>query len=115
MPPSPLPPDIPEGLEHLLPLFVAEMVKDAARLAELMRLLPRPADVSALADLAEHSHAMRGKAGLFGENQLYTVLTKVERLALAGNADALPPLIARVSERSAQLETLGRDATAPAP
>lgn len=105
MPSLPPPPDIPEGLEHLLPAFVAEMAKDAARLTEL-------AQREALADLADHAHAMRGKAGMFGEGRLYELLAEVEASAQAGDAAALPSLVVQVVERSAQLEVYGREASA---
>lgn len=113
MPSLPLPPDIPEGLEHLLPMFIAEMAKDAARLVALA--LPAGARGEALAELAEHAHAMRGKAGMFGEGRLYDLLTEVEASALAGDLSALSPLLTHVVERSAQLERYGREiSTGPA-
>ena len=95
----PPPPDIPEGLEHLLPQFIAEMGKDAAQLADLA--------AAPLADLGEHAHAMRGKAGLFGESRLYDLLTVVEQLALAGDGSRMADLIAQVIERSNQLALYG--------
>lgn len=107
MPTKPLPPEIPEGLEHLLTLFVDEMRKDSARLAELAAALSDD-----LTDLAEHAHAMRGKAGLFGEHCLYALLTHVEQSALAGDAAPLPDLVTRVVERSGQLEVYGREMAA---
>lgn len=91
----PPPPEIPEGLEHLLPQFVAEMTADAVRLAALIG--------ASLEELAEHAHAMRGKAGLFGENRLYDLLTVVEKLALAGDSSRMAELSAQVIERSNQL------------
>lgn len=109
MMPLPPPPDIPEGLEHLLQPFVAEMVKDTAGLIERMRRLSA---ANSLDDLAEHAHAMRGKAGLFGENCLYDLLTLIEQLALAGNAVPLPDLMTRVVERTGQLEVYGREIAA---
>ena len=95
----PPPPDIPEGLEHLLPQFIAEMGKDAAQLSELA--------TAPLADLGEHAHAMRGKAGLFGESRLYDLLTVVEQLAMAGGGSRMADLIAQVIERSNQLALYG--------
>lgn len=112
MPSLPPPPDIPEGLEHLLPMFVAEMAKDAARLSELSGALPADGHLDALAELAEHAHAMRGKAGMFGEGLLYDLLTEVEALAEARDAAALPPLVAQVVERSGQLAVYGREVSA---
>lgn len=111
MPLSP-PPDIPEGLEHLLPMFIAEMVKDAARLVTLAGALPAGAGVDSLAELADHAHAMRGKAGMFGEGALYELLTDVEASALAGETAPLPLLVERVVERSGQLELYGREVSA---
>lgn len=102
--PLPPPPEIPEGLEHMLPLFIAEMTRDATRLTELAG--------APLDDLAEHAHAMRGKAGLFGEACLYDLLTQMERHAMAGNALPLPDLLARVVERTGQLEVYGREIAA---
>ncbi|MCR6630725.1 MAG: ATP-binding protein [Magnetospirillum sp.] len=100
----PPPPDIPEGLEHMLPLFVAEMEKDAARLRELAE-----GDV---AILAEHAHAMRGKAAMFGETTLFTLLSRIEELAVAGDRQPLPALVMQVLERSSQLGVYGRISTA---
>lgn len=99
--PPPPPPDIPEGLEHLLPLFVAEMAKDTATLQNLAAAPP--------AELADHAHAMRGKAGLFGEHRLYDLLTRIEQMALAGNAAPMDALVAQVVERSSQLAVYGDD------
>lgn len=98
----PPPPDIPDGLEHLLPQFIAEMAKDAALLAAL-------ADAP-LADLGEHAHAMRGKAGLFGETRLYDLLTVMEQLALEGDSGRMAELITLVIERSNQLALYGQRA-----
>lgn len=109
MPLLPPPPDIPEGLEHLLPMFIAEMLKDAACLAHLHGALPVGAGCEALAELADHAHAMRGKAAMFGEAVLYELLTEVEASALAGEAGGLAPLVERVVERSGQLEVYGRE------
>lgn len=114
MPSPPPPPDIPEGLEHLLPMFIAEMTKDAARLATLAGALTA-AGGEALAELADHAHAMRGKAGLFGEGLLYELLTTLEADALAAETDGLPALVARVVERSIQLEVYGREVSAGPP
>lgn len=107
MPEDPSPPDMPAGLEHMLPRFVAEMIKDAERLIEL-------ADAP-LADLADHAHAMRGKAGMFGEARLYSLLTEIEYVALAGSRDPLPALSAQVVERAGQLAVYGRAVAAEQP
>lgn len=112
MPPLSSPPDIPEGLEHLLPAFVAEMVKDTARLTALARAVSAPDQVLALVELADHAHAMRGKAGLFGENCLYGLLTDMEKQAQAENIAALAPLLELVVERTGQLEVYGRESFA---
>ena len=112
MPSLPPPPDIPEGLEHLLPMFVAEMAKDAARLSILAGALPADGGMDALAELADHAHAMRGKAGMFGEGLLYDLLTDVEASAQANEVSALSPLIARVVERSGQLALYGSEVSA---
>jgi HPt (histidine-containing phosphotransfer) domain-containing protein len=91
----PPPPDIPQGLEHMLPLFVVEMERDA-RTLERLASAPPP-------ELAEHAHAMRGKAAMFGEDMLFRLLTQVEQDALAGGNGPLPALIARIVERASQL------------
>lgn len=103
----PPPPDIPEGLEHLLPQFVAEMAKDAAILTGLAGA---PLDA-----LAEHAHAMRGKAAMFGEGILYGLLSRMEELALAGQPQRLPALSAQVVERANQLAVYGVLAAADVP
>lgn len=94
--PIPDPPEIPEGIEHLLPMFVAEMEKDAARLHEL-------ADASD-EDLGEYAHGARGKAAMFGEHSLYALFSRIEEMALTGADRAeLPSLLAQVVERLPQL------------
>lgn len=108
MSPLPPPPDIPEGLEHLLALFIAEMSTDSAILASLVTAF----SAAAAPDVAEHAHAMRGKAGMFGENALYQLLTDIEAAAQAGDGAPLPELTARVVERVAQLEVYGREMAA---
>jgi CheY-like chemotaxis protein/HPt (histidine-containing phosphotransfer) domain-containing protein len=100
--PLPPPPDIPAGLEHMLPLFIAEMAKDAERLQGLAGV---PLD-----DLAEHAHAMRGKCAMFGEDTLYQLLTRLEQDALAGKAADAPGLIARIVERATQLRDYDAEA-----
>ncbi len=91
----PPPPDIPEGLEHMLPQFVAEMRKDAATLSALAQ--------APLDQLADHAHAMRGKAAMFGEAVLYGLLTRIEEKAMAGDGGGVVALINQVIERSGQL------------
>jgi HPt (histidine-containing phosphotransfer) domain-containing protein len=92
-------PDIPEGLEHLLPLFVAEMDKDAGQLCGLAA-----GDLEQLADFA---HGMRGKAAMFGEQVLYGLLTRIEDAAMRGQVDGMSTLIAQVVERVGQLQVYG--------
>jgi signal transduction histidine kinase/DNA-binding response OmpR family regulator len=93
------PPDIPQGLEHLLPQFIAEMEKDVVRLGDLAG--------GELAELAEFAHAMRGKAAMFGEQPLFELLTRIEELALRNRNDELPTLITQVVERVGQLQVYG--------
>lgn len=92
-------PNIPEGLEHMLPLFVAEMDTDAVALATLA---DGPADA-----LAEHVHAMRGKCAMFGEDILYDLLTRLEDDAKLDRRDRRATLIAGVIERAGQLRVYG--------
>lgn len=92
-------PNIPEGLEHMLPLFVAEMDKDAVVLAALDN---GPADA-----LAEHVHAMRGKCAMFGEDILFDLLTRLEDDTKAGRSDRRATLLADVVERTRQLSVYG--------
>lgn len=105
---TPPPPDIPEELVHLLALFIDEMSKDSAVLAALVAAF----SARSAPDVAEHAHAMRGKAGMFGETVLYQLLTEMEAAAQAGNGAPLPNLMARVVERVAQLEVYGREMAA---
>lgn len=79
----------------MLPLFIAEMEKDAATLQALA--------AAPLADLAEHAHAMRGKCAMFGEDILFGLLTRLEQDCLAGTRETIAPLIALVAERALQL------------
>ncbi|MBC7950239.1 MAG: response regulator [Rhodospirillaceae bacterium] len=98
LPPPPAIPDgpaIPAGLEHMLPLFIAEMEKDAATLQSLAQ--------APLDQLGEHVHAMRGKCAMFGEDILYTLLTSLEDNCQAGSHDGNPALIALIVERALQL------------
>lgn len=96
----PPPPNIPEGLEHLLPQFVAEMLKDSATLSGLLG--------GSLEEMGEHAHAMRGKAGLFGEDHLYDLLSRLERMAMDGCTEGMADLCAQVIERSNQLAVYGQ-------
>ena len=88
--------NIPSGLEHLLPAFLEEMVKDQQRL----RLLAEGIDRDAL---AEHVHAMRGKCGMFGEEVLFELLTRLEALAPQGGAAEITALVAKIVERVGRL------------
>ncbi|MEW5726328.1 MAG: ATP-binding protein, partial [Pseudomonadota bacterium] len=92
-PPPPMP---PAGLEHLMPLFVAEMDKDARRLGDI-RHGPR-------AELAEFAHAMRGKAGMFGEEVLYQLLTRLETGAEEASEQEIEEIVGLVIERAGQLK-----------
>lgn len=96
-PPSVLPPRpaIPEGLEHMLPQFIAEMEKDAVTLQTLAE--------APLADVAEHAHAMRGKCAMFGEDILFGLLTRLEEGCMAGKGDGNAVLGALIVERVLQL------------
>lgn len=89
---------IPEGLEHLSGAFIAEMDKDCRILLELKR--------GECGLLAEHAHAMRGKAAMFGEEILSDLLKLIEESAVAGQSvDAR--LLDRVVERCGQLALYG--------
>ncbi len=87
---------IPPGLEHLLPAFLDEMLKDQ----KVLRTLVDGGDRAALAD---HVHAMRGKCGMFGENGLFDLLGRLENLAPAGGAGEITRLVAKVVERIGHL------------
>ncbi len=91
-PPPPVP---PAGLEHLMPLFVTEMDKDARHL-DAIRAGDR-------AELAEFSHAMRGKAAMFGEEILYDLLTRLEMEAAGAPGEEIDEIVAQVIERAGQL------------
>lgn len=93
----------PPGLESLLPRFIAEMEADAVRLADL---------AGNPADLAVHAHAMRGKAGMFGEEVLYRLLTEIEAGCRNPQNEQMKNLISRVVERVSQLCVYGRQAEA---
>lgn len=87
---------IPQGLEHLLPTFMAEMLKDQQILRDLAEGRDRGA-------LAEHAHAMRGKCGMFGEEILYSLLGDLEALAPSGERGEITRLVAKVVERVGRL------------
>ncbi|KIL99848.1 diguanylate cyclase/phosphodiesterase (GGDEF & EAL domains) with PAS/PAC sensor(s) [Paramagnetospirillum magnetotacticum MS-1] len=88
--------NIPTGLEHLLPAFMAEMLKDQ----QTLRSLAEGRDRAALAD---HAHAMRGKCGMFGEEVLYSLLGDLESLAPQGDSGEITRLVAKVVERVGRL------------
>ncbi len=88
--------NIPTGLEHLLPAFMAEMLKDQQTLRDLAEGRDRGA-------LADHAHAMRGKCGMFGEEVLYTLLGDLESLAQRGDNGEITRLVAKVVERVGRL------------
>lgn len=95
-PPPPLP---PQGLEHLMPLFIAEMDRDAGHLVELAG--------GDRARLVEAAHAMRGKAGMFGEDIIYGLLTRLESQAETIEAQEIQDIVAHVVERASQLKVYG--------
>ncbi len=88
--------NIPAGLEHLLPAFMAEMAKDQ----QVLRTLAEGLDRTTLAD---HAHAMRGKCGMFGEEVLYSLLGELEALAPLGDNGEITRLVAKVVERVGRL------------
>lgn len=90
-------PNMPAGLEGLLPQFVAEMKKDHARLLTLVD--------GDLALLAEHVHAMRGKCAMFGEDILYEPLSALEIAAQAGLREDWADSLKRIGQRVADLQT----------
>jgi len=89
-------PNIPAGLEHLLPAFLAEMAKDQQRLRGLAAGSDRAA-------LTEHIHAMRGKCAMFGEEVLADKLARLEALAPMGAKADIVALVAKVVERIGRL------------
>lgn len=88
--------NIPPGLEHLLPAFLQEMIQDQQRLRRLTDSADRAA-------LAEHVHAMRGKCGMFGEEVLFELLSRLEQLAPQGTAADITAVVAKVVERIGRL------------
>lgn len=91
----PPPPAIPAGLEELLPQFVAEMARDCTQLQVLA------AGERAL--LAEHAHAMRGKCGMFGEELLFDLLSRLEEGAAHLDGEGVSTLVAHIVARTMQL------------
>ncbi|CAA7618236.1 Predicted signal transduction protein containing a membrane domain [Candidatus Terasakiella magnetica] len=88
--------EIPPGLEHLMPTFLAEMVKDQDKLRALSNCHERAA-------LTEHVHAMRGKCGMFGETVLFDLLTRLEALTPMAEHGEIVPLVVKVIERIGKL------------
>jgi len=88
--------NIPAGLEHLLPAFMAEMTRDQQVLRDLAEGYDRTA-------LTDHAHAMRGKCGMFGEEVLYSLLGELEALAPLGDNGEITRLVAKVVERVGRL------------
>ncbi|TAN63344.1 MAG: EAL domain-containing protein [Magnetospirillum sp.] len=88
--------NIPPGLEHLLPAFLQEMISDQQTLREL-------ADGTDRTILAEHVHAMRGKCGMFGEEVLFELLSRLESSAPTGKSEEITVLVAKVVERIGRL------------
>jgi len=87
--------DIPPGLESLLPQFIAEMISDGALVAA-----KAGGDRQAL---AEHVHGMRGKCAMFGESQLFALLSELESRVLVAPADEIESLVRRVLIRVEEL------------
>lgn len=92
LPPPPIP---PVGLEGLMSAFLAEMDKDAQLLQELQ--------AGDRAVLVEHVHAMRGKCGMFGENLLFEILTRLESDAAAATQQEIAAQVSDAVERVRQL------------
>lgn len=92
----PPPPDIPAGLEQLMPAFLAEMAKDAVQLVAIK-------DGDRM-ELAEFVHAMRGKCGMFGEKTMFGLLTKLEQIVLTATPQEINDLVTETVEREAQLK-----------
>jgi CheY-like chemotaxis protein/HPt (histidine-containing phosphotransfer) domain-containing protein len=89
-------PAIPPGLEHLLPLFLAEMGRDTCRLLELAADGDRAA-------LADHAHAMRGKCAMFGEDAMFALLADIECRAPTLSCAEIDSLCAMINGRAFQL------------
>ncbi|MGE5503983.1 MAG: ATP-binding protein [Actinomycetota bacterium] len=92
----PPPPNIPAGLEHLMPAFLAEMAKDAERLQVLAGSDDR-------AGLAEFAHAVRGKCAMFGEDTLFALYSRLEDDGAAMAREEIDTLVEHVVERVRQL------------
>ena len=92
----PPPPTPPTGLEGLMPAFLAEMDKDAVLLRQL--------EHGDRGELAEHVHAMRGKCGMFGENLLFDMLSRLEtHLGEEMSGEEISAQVAAAIERVGQL------------
>ena len=89
-------PNVPPGLEGLLPAFIDEMIKDQARLRTLAAVADRDA-------LVEFAHAMRGKCAMFGEQVLADLLGRLEDLGNGGSEGEITILVAKVVERIGRL------------
>lgn len=83
--------EIPAGLEHLRPTFIAEMEKDKDRLAFLIN----SGDFN---ELSIHAHAMRGKCAMFGERVLAAILERIGRAECADKHHLLKQVIERVRQ-----------------
>lgn len=94
-PSLPPPPQPPAGLEGLMPAFLAEMDKDSLVLNDLQH--------GDRAVLVEHVHAMRGKCGMFGENVLFELLSKLEDEAPAAAQQEISAQVSVAVERVRQL------------
>lgn len=91
-PPSPCP---PAGLEDLMPAFLAEMERDARALRDM-----QDGDRTVL---AEHVHAMRGKCGMFGEDTLFNLLTRLEADAASASPGEINAQVLAAVDRVDQL------------
>lgn len=90
--------DIPPGLEHLLPQFIAEMISDGAAVASLAggdRQL-----------LGERVHGMRGKCAMFGEGTLFELLSELEACVPNASAEEIDAIIRRIQLRVGDLSLI---------
>ena len=87
---------IPAGLEHLMPIFLAEMKVDVQLLLDVAQRGDRAA-------LADHAHAMRGKCAMFGEESMFTLLGEVEEGAESLERAQIHHLCAMINGRAIQL------------
>lgn len=91
---------IPAGLEHLLPNFLAEMAKDQPALQHLAGGGDLPA-------LAEYAHGVRGKCGMFGEERLFGLLSRLEAAAARADRREVDEIMTGVVDRMRQIAMHG--------